>query len=732
MIERRTAYPAPANWSRGIAVAALLALAAPAQSMLRGVGEQVFDSEIPELRDVIRVGAGDYHSLAVRQNKPMLAWGDNSFGQCDVPPCPSGLVYTDAAGGTAHSIGLRSDGAVIAWGDNSYGQCNVPSLPPGVTYVEIDAEADMNIARRSDGVVVAWGDNRLGQCNVPPPPPGTNYVQVSTGGDHCIAMCANSAIVAWGDNTFGQSTPPPPIGVTPIKVAAGRYHSVALYTTGSFRGWGHHYAPIIFGVYNSPPGFADLDAGGDFVVARNPTSGVMALVGGGSTYAGTQPPLGVTYTDVAAGLTHAIGCRVDGSVVAWMLGEHGQIGPPARSVGSSFTGISIGDYHNAVVCSDGTLAAWGGTTASAVPALPAGVTYTAAAAGRAFTVALRSDGQAVAFGANYFGQLAVPPLPGGMSYTAIAAGMDHVLALRSDRAVVAWGDNGSGQCIAPPPPPGIDYVAVAAGGDHSAGLRSDGAMVAFGDNRYGQCNVPPPPSGRSYTAMALGDLHTLALLSDGSLAAFGNNWFGQCNVPALPAGLSYVGIAAGTCHSIALRSDGSAVAWGDNSYGQCDVPMPPAGMAIVEVAAARDRTVVRFGPSSSYATFASGCGGSMAPARLVPRELPRLGANLQVTLFDLPLGVAVMLTGLSRTQSSLGALPLPLGAVGMPGCTAYVGDQALTLVLGAAGQARLAISLPNLQALLGRSFYQQAVVLDPAANAFGAVMSDAAAAVIGR
>jgi hypothetical protein len=31
-----------------------------------------------------------------------------------------------AAGG-AHSLGLRADGSIAAWGDNEYGQCNVPS-----------------------------------------------------------------------------------------------------------------------------------------------------------------------------------------------------------------------------------------------------------------------------------------------------------------------------------------------------------------------------------------------------------------------------------------------------------------------------------------------------------------------------------------------------------------------------------------------------------------------------
>ena len=59
------------------------------------------------------------------------------------------------------------DGYVVAWGDNAFGQCNVPALPPGVSYVEIAAAYYHSVARRSDGLVVAWGKNGLGQCNVP-------------------------------------------------------------------------------------------------------------------------------------------------------------------------------------------------------------------------------------------------------------------------------------------------------------------------------------------------------------------------------------------------------------------------------------------------------------------------------------------------------------------------------------------------------------------------------------
>src|SRR5262245_5617339 len=47
--------------------------------------------------------------------------------------------FAEIAAGGSHTVARRSDGSVVAWGDNSIGQCKVPALPPGLTYVEIAA-----------------------------------------------------------------------------------------------------------------------------------------------------------------------------------------------------------------------------------------------------------------------------------------------------------------------------------------------------------------------------------------------------------------------------------------------------------------------------------------------------------------------------------------------------------------------------------------------------------------
>ena len=78
-------------------------------------------------------------------------------------------------------------------------------------------------------------------------------------------------------------------------------------------------------------------------------------------------------------------------------------------------------------------------------------------------------------------------------------------------------------------------------------------------------------------------------------------------------------------------------------------------------------------------------------------------------------------------------LPLDDGPFGMPGCTTHTSVDNVTLLVGTANTAVSTLPIPDVAGLVGIHFFQQALVLDPAAGpALGAVMSDAAAAVVGN
>lgn len=68
----------------------------------------------------------------------------------------------------------------------------------------------------------------------------------------------------------------------------------------------------------------------------------------------------------------------------------------------------------------------------------------------------------------------------------------------------------------------------------------------------------------------------------------------------------------------------------------------------------------------------------------------------------------------------------------MPGCHTRVRSDSVSLLIGTANSAEFALPIPNTQSLVGLRYYQQVFVPDPAANALGGVVSDAAEALVGQ
>lgn len=131
--------------------------------------------------------------------------------------------------------------------------------------------------------------------------------------------------------------------------------------------------------------------------------------------------------------------------------------------------------------------------------------------------------------------------------------------------------------------------------------------------------------------------------------------------------------------------------------------------------------IYRTNSLASATAFGAGCAGSVGTPVLAnaPYTLPWLGDTMR--------------TRATTVLASLGALfvssvtpttPISLAALGMPGCNLLVTADALEFRSANAGAAEWTLAIPNTPSLVGTTFQQQALPLDPAANALGLAASN--------
>jgi alpha-tubulin suppressor-like RCC1 family protein len=138
------------------------------------------------------------------------------------PLVTSSPVTKALSAGNSHSLALRTDGSVWAWGVNSEGQLgngtltlgNVPVRVTGLPVIKaISAGRNHSLALGVDGTVWAWGQNSFGQLGdgtttrrllpVSVTIPG-GAVAIAGGLNHSLAIAADGGVYAWGTNTYGQ------------------------------------------------------------------------------------------------------------------------------------------------------------------------------------------------------------------------------------------------------------------------------------------------------------------------------------------------------------------------------------------------------------------------------------------------------------------------------------------------------------------------------------------------
>jgi alpha-tubulin suppressor-like RCC1 family protein len=132
--------------------------------------------------DWASIACGYRHTVAIKKDGSIWAWGDNAYGQLgdgtqeyrNVPvQVGEGAVWTAVSTGRHHTLAIKDDGSLWACGGNWYGQLG-------------------------DGTEDAWRTFFV-QVGT-----DTHWAGVSGGGYHTLAIKDDGSLWTWGLNENGQ------------------------------------------------------------------------------------------------------------------------------------------------------------------------------------------------------------------------------------------------------------------------------------------------------------------------------------------------------------------------------------------------------------------------------------------------------------------------------------------------------------------------------------------------
>lgn len=233
------------------------------------------------------VSAGASHTLALKNDGTVWAWGSNTSGELGNNSTTSSSQPVQVMGGSSplagivavaagnnESFAVDANGNVWAWGLNTNGQLGIGTAVNATTATQVASLAGIVgiasaqhhiLALKNDGTVMSWGSNTSGQLGngstdawvaqpvqVMAEPSGylRAIVAVAAGDHHSLAIDEPGTVWAWGGNlqgqlgngdvTLAQRTKAVSVFTNAVAISAGPMNSFGLKSDGTTWAWGNN------------------------------------------------------------------------------------------------------------------------------------------------------------------------------------------------------------------------------------------------------------------------------------------------------------------------------------------------------------------------------------------------------------------------------------------------------------------------------------------------------------
>ncbi len=472
--------------------------------------------------DVVMIASGDQHAVLLRANGKIVVVGPAE--QKAIPTALSTKTVVSVAAGATSSMALTSDGATYIWGRAQI----IPELASG-SIRKIWADGQLFAALRNDGRLVVFGNSTalaaettLTTTNLTSSEPGcpcaivggmTNLEEFQTASWGAVLRKVNNGVFGLG---YSSSASIPKVLVENAKGIA--FHPS--FASGLMLSEDMSRPTQTTTPFPTPAALLSVRPAQDKKYIGS--VGYNGAMGAPAPFSCQNSNCNTLVRQVVAGPDFAAILLNDNSVLAWKLPNttyrYGQMTVPI-SLQSPFlpndplrvVALAAGGSHMLALRANGTVVAWG-NNASGQTTIPVGLSGVVhIAAGQSHSVALLNTGRVIAWGDNSFGQLNVPNITNVVN---ISAGGYHTIALRSNGSVVGWGRNSDGQINLPA---AYNIVDIAANLYNSVLLASDGVVTVYGNAQYGQTTIP---EGR-YSQIAAGGMSIMAVDNTGNPVGWG-------------------------------------------------------------------------------------------------------------------------------------------------------------------------------------------------------------------